>query len=164
MRARVPLFSLTAAPCLGAALVALTLVRAASALAAEASPADAAPAAPVAASSSAEAVAVPAEPSPPGAANTPVATPAPEVPGMKVNIDPATGRFLDTPAPDAPPSADATQAPAAEPAPIALEPSPVPGGGVGFRVPDGRFDTELKAGPRDGAGGGYDIHCDEPAR
>ena len=87
----------------------------------------------------------------------PTATPsAPSGPGMKVNIDPKTGRFLEEPAP-APASRRAAAAP-----PIVLEPSPVHGGGMGFRATDPRFQAEIRAsvGP-DGKAG---IGCEAPAK
>lgn len=96
--------------------------------------------------------------SPPTAAPMPPSSaPAPSSPGMKVNIDPATGRFLDEPAADG-----AAQKRAAEPAPVVMEPSPVPGGGVGFRVPDQRYDSEMKATVA--PDGKPSIACDGPAK
>lgn len=78
-------------------------------------------------------------------------------PGMKVNVDPKTGRFLEEPAAE---SGAASKRAAA--APIVMEPSPVEGGGVGFHVDDQRFDSEMKATVS--PDGKADIACDAPAK
>jgi hypothetical protein len=90
-----------------------------------------------------------------GQAATSGAALAPQ-PGMKVNVDPKTGRFLETPAPESA-SRGADSA-----APLVMEPSPVPGGGTGFRVPDQRFDSEIKATTT--PGGSANIACDAPRK
>lgn len=88
------------------------------------------------------------------AADANAAPPAPA--GQKVNIDPQTGRFLETPALPAPVRR------ASALAPVVLEPSPVPGGGVGFQVPDNRFDSEMKVSS--GPDAKPKIGCETPAK
>lgn len=91
--------------------------------------------------------------------SAPAATPsAPSGPGMKVNIDPKTGRFLEEPAPDT----DAASKRAATPPPLVMEASPVEGGGTGFRVTDQRFDAEIQASVA--PDGKADIGCEAPAK
>lgn len=80
--------------------------------------------------------------------------------GLKVNVDPKTGRFLETPPPDSDPGAAAGRAAAA--APLVVEPSPVPGGGIGFRVSDQRYNAELKA--TTAPDGSAHVACDAPAK
>src|SRR5690349_19806188 len=64
------------------------------------------------------------------------ASPAPSA-GLKVNVDPKTGRFLETPPP---PSGAAAAAQPATPQPaLEARPSVVPGGGVLIHMPDQRF-------------------------
>jgi hypothetical protein len=87
----------------------------------------------------------------------PAATPsAPSDAGMKVNIDPKTGRLLEEPAPDTA-SKRAVAAP-----PIVLEPSPVEGGGMVLRPTDRRFDAEIQASV--GPDGKADVGCEAPAK
>lgn len=94
-----------------------------------------------------------------GSAASPAA-PAPEPsPGLKVNVDPQTGRFLETP-PREPETGAASQAEVLPP--LAEEASPVPGGGVRLHVPDARFHSELKANT--GPAGSTDISCGAPAK
>jgi hypothetical protein len=61
--------------------------------------------------------------------------------GLKVHVDPQTGRFLETPPPDA---AQGTPPPAASAPAIEVRPSTVPGGGFGFELPES-LHPEIKA-------------------
>jgi hypothetical protein len=103
----------------------------------------------------------------PGLAAAPPPTPSSETgtpeaakgaAGLKVNVDPKTGRFLDTPAAEsgaAPPQGESAQ-------PLVEVPSQVPGGGVGIRITDQRFNTAMHAST--GPDGSAHTHCDEPAK
>lgn len=89
--------------------------------------------------------------------SAPAATPsAPSDAGVKVHIDPKTGRFLEEPPPDTAPKR------AAAAPPIVLAPSPVKGGGMGFRPTDRRFDTEIRASVA--PDGKADIGCEAHAK
>lgn len=62
--------------------------------------------------------------------------------GLKVHVDPQTGRFVETP-----PAGTGTgtpPAPAASAPAIDVQPSAVPGGGFGFEIPDS-LHPEIKA-------------------
>jgi hypothetical protein len=62
--------------------------------------------------------------------------------GFKVHVDPQTGRFLETPPPQA--GTGTAPQPAATAPVIDVQPSTVPGGGYGFRVPES-LHAEIKA-------------------
>lgn len=80
-----------------------------------------------------------AQPAPSSGEETTV--PAAGSEGLKVSVDPQTGRLLDTPATE--PATGAASPPGAPPA-IEVRPSAVPGGGFGFRVPDS-LHPEIRA-------------------
>jgi hypothetical protein len=88
----------------------------------------------------------------------PMAAPAADAAGFKVNVDPATGRFLETPA--AEPDAGAAL-PRAE-QPLVEEPSAIPGGGVHVRITDQRLNAAMKADTA--PDGSTHVGCDEPAK
>jgi hypothetical protein len=62
--------------------------------------------------------------------------------GLQVHVDPQTGRFVETPPSGA--GAATPPAPAASAPVIDVQPSPVPGGGFGFEIPDS-LHPEIKA-------------------
>lgn len=66
--------------------------------------------------------------------------------GMRVNIDPATGRMLETPAPDS------VQRKAVQRAPLQEQPSTAPDGGT-MVILDDRFHSEMRVEVPAAAGG-----------
>ncbi len=101
-------------------------------------------------------LAAPAAPTAPASPPAPAPSPSP---GLKVNVDPQTGRFLETPSRE-PGTGAASQAEALPP--LAEEANPIRGGGVRLQVPDARFHSELKANTA--PNGSTDVSCGAPAK
>jgi hypothetical protein len=80
--------------------------------------------------------------------------------GLKVNVDPKTGRFLETPAP--PSGATAAAQPATSEPALEAQPSVVPGGGVLIHMPDERFHADVKASTA--PDGTKHVECGTPAK